>query len=220
MRLNFVKNIQLDIQNWQNAINAQGYGVDWEKYIPDVLSVECVKTNKCLADYLNQHYYNTGLIDSYIEKIRDRINIQEIQEDLERLMDYKFPDNIEINVFITTFNRAPYNTKDNSFYLRYRGDENDIGKSITNIYHELMHFLFHWNYWEECQSARLKENQIHDIKESFTVLLNPILAKRNLPVDKGYKIHQGLREKITELQQKNKDLKHILEKIIKELENN
>jgi len=216
MKLNFVKNIQLDVQNWQNAINAQGYGVDWEKYIPTDLSIECIKIKNCIADYLNKHYYNAGLIDSYIGKIRNRINTQEIQEDLERLMDCKFPDNIEINVFITTFNRAPYNTKDNSFYLRYRGDENDIGKSITNIYHELMHFLFHWNYWEECQSAGLKENQIHDIKESFTVFLNSILIKRNLPIDKGYKIHQDLRKKIAELQKGNENFRHILEKIIKE----
>ncbi len=220
MKLNFIKDIKKDAHNWQNAVLMQSYGVDWNKYVPVDLPIECVKKDKCLTDYLNQHYYDAGLIDIYIEKIKNKINIQEVQDDLERLMDCKFSENIEINVFITTFNRAPYNTKNNSFYLRYRGDENDIGKSITNIYHELMHFLFHWNYWEERQSFRLEENKIHDIKESLTILLNPILIKRNLPIDKGYKIHQDLRRKITELQQENKSFRYILKGIIKELENN
>ncbi len=214
MKLNFIKNIDFDIENWQRSIEIRSYGVDWNKYIPTDLSIKCVKTRECLIDYLKKHYYDR-LIDAYLEKLKNKINISEIQSDLEFLMNKKFPDKIEINIFITTFIRAPYNVGNNYFYVRYYSDKDGVKKSIMNIYHELMHFLFHWNYWQKCQYSGLKENQIHDIKESFTVLLNSVLAKRNLPLDKGYKDHQRLRDRIIKLWQKNRDFKFVLKEIIK-----
>lgn len=216
MKLEFIKNIKKDVQNWQNAVEAQGYGVDWAKYIPNNLSVKCIKTNGCLTKYLKNHYYGAGLIDIYLKKLKKEIDILEIQKDLEFLMNQKFSDKVKISIFITTFQRCPYNIKENFFYIRYRDDEN-FKQSITNIYHELMHFLFHWNYWQKCQYAGLNENQIHNIKESFTALLNPILIKKNFPIDKGYKIHQELRNKILKFWQESNDFEIILERIIKEI---
>lgn len=216
MKLEFIKDIKKDVQNWQNAVEAHGYGVDWVKYIPNDLSIECIKTNDCLINYLKNNYYDTGLIDAYLKKFKKEVDILEIQKDLEFLMNQKFPDEIKIRVFITTFQRCPYNTKEKLFYIQYRAGEN-LKKSITNIYHELMHFLFHWHYWGKCQRVGLKENQIHDIKESFTALLNPILIKRNLSIDKGYKMHQELRNKILKFWQDNNDFEIVLEKIIKEI---
>lgn len=215
MKLNFIKNIQLDIKNWQNAVEAQGYGVDWAKYIPPDLSIECVKNNECLTNYLKNKYYNSGDIDLYIEKLKKDVDSSEIQNDLEFLMNQKFPDKIKISVFITTFQRCPYNIKENFFYLRYRIDDENFKKSTTNIYHELMHFLFHRYYWQRCRNTELKEDEIHNIKESFTVLLNSILIKRNLPIDRGYKVHQKLREEILKFWQENNDFEFVLEKIIK-----
>jgi len=57
--------------------------------------------------------------------------------------------------------------------------ENNIKKAASGIYHELMHFLFHQNYWKFCQKERLKENKIHILKESLTILLNEILEKKD-----------------------------------------
>lgn len=214
MRLNFIKNIQLDIKNWQNAVSVKSHGVNWAKYIPPDLSIECVKNNECLTNYLKNKYYNSGDIDLYIEKLKKGVDILEIQNDLEFLMNKKFPEKIEINVLITTFQRCPYNTKEIFFYITYKSDSEYFKKSITTIYHELMHFLFHWHYWQKCRNAGLKENKIDDIKEAFTILLNSILEKRNLPIDKGYKIHQDLRKKIMNLWQKKKDFEFVLEKVI------
>lgn len=214
MQLNFIKNIQLDTKNWQNGVLAKSHGVNWAKYIPPDLSIECVKNDKCLTNYLKNKFYNSCDIDLYIEKFKKVIDILEIQNDLEFLMNKKFPEKIEINVLITTFQRCPYNIKDNFFYLRYQAAEEDFKKSITTIYHELMHFLFHWHYWQKCRNAGLKENKIDDIKEAFTILLNSILEKRNLPIDKGYKIHQDLRGKIMGFWKQKNDFEFVLEKVI------
>lgn len=219
MKLNFIKNFQLDVENWQKALILQSYHTNWKDYIPVDLPIECVKNNKCLTDYLKRNYYDSGKIDLYIENLKNNINAFEIQKDLETLEKRVFPAGITINVFITTFVRAPYNTKDNFFYLRYRTGEEYFKKSITSIYHELMHFLFHWNYWQQCQLFGLKENQIHDIKESFTVLLNPILEKRNLPLDVGYKTHFNLREKIMEFWKQKNDFEFVLNETIKIIKN-
>ncbi len=214
MQLNFIKNLQLDIKNWQKAIMTQSYNVDWKKYIPSDVSIECVKNNECFINYLQNKYYNSGEIDLYVEKLKNKVNALEIQSDLEFLMNRKFADNTRINIFITTFNRLPYDIEGNFFYLYYYSINDGLKKLTVNIYHELMHFLFHWNYWQKCQSAGLKENQIHEIKEALTVLLNPILEKRNLPLDKGYKIHTDLREKIMKFWQQKNDFEFVLEKII------
>lgn len=214
MQLNFIKDIQLDVKNWQNAIKAESYSIDWKKYIPTDLSVDCIQIDKCLTDYLNNYYYNNGLIDAYLKRLKNEVNILEIQNDLEFLVKRKFPNKIGINVLITTFQRCPYNTKDIFFYIRYRANKEAFDKSITNIYHELMHFLFHWNYWQKCQSAGLKENQIHNIKEAFTILLNPILVRKNLPLDKGYEVNFNLRDEIMEFWRQNNDFEFVLNKVI------
>jgi hypothetical protein len=67
------------------------------------------------------------------------------------------------------------------------------------FYHELMHFIFHEYFWWICRKVGLSEPQIHDLKESMTVLLNPILERHGLPLDKGYPKHQALRAKLKEL---------------------
>jgi hypothetical protein len=77
-----------------------------------------------------------------------------------------------------------------------------------------MHFLFHIHYWETCKKAGLSENQIHDIKESFTVLLNPILKRRGLPLDFGYPNHQEFRVSLEKLWNKGENFEIFLKKVL------
>jgi len=215
MKLKFIQNIKKDVRNWQEAIIAESYGLKWKDYIPDALSIGCIKNEKCITDYLKNKYYNSGEIILYIKALQNKLNTSEIKKDLEFLVGKKFPNKI-ISVFITTFPRSPYSVANNFFYLRYRSQEKGIEKSITNIYHELMHFLFHWHYWNKCISYGLDDKQIHILKESLTVLLNPILKKRKLPLDKGYKDHQLLRKRIVRFWQEKQDFNFVLERIIED----
>ena len=214
MRLKLIQNIKKDVQNWQNGITIKSYGLKWKDYIPSDLSIDCVHDEKCITDYLKNRYYNSGEIDLYIKALQKKLNIPEIKKDLESLVRKKFPNKI-INIFITTFSRAPYSVVDNYFYLRYRPQKKDLKKSETNIYHELMHFLFHKYYWDTCKDAGLNNEKIHILKESLTALLNPILKQRKLPLDVGYSAHQELRAKLEKLRRKENNFNKFIEKAIK-----
>ena len=173
LNLKIKYNLEKDIQNWQNSLNKESYNVNWNKFLPSDISLKCTNDNECLKKYLEINY-PINKISEFINSINKLINPQEIQNDLENLLNAKFKTN-DFKVFITTFHRAPYNIEGNYFYLIYR--ENNINKAVGGIYHELMHFLFHQNYWDYCKNKGLDDTKIHILKESFTVLLNENLKK-------------------------------------------
>lgn len=214
MKLKLIQDIKKDVQNWEGAIMAESYGLKWRNYIPSDLSINCIKDRKRITDYLKYRYYNSGEITLYIKALQNKLNTLKIKEDLEFLVGKKFSNKI-IRIFITTFPRAPYSIVNNFFYLRYRPQEKGIEKAMTNIYHELMHFLFHGYYWEPCEKAGLNNKKIHILKESLTVLLNSILKQRKLPLDIGYSVHQKLRTQLEKLWKKEKNFEKFLEKAIK-----
>ena len=195
MKLNFSINIEKDTDNWHGSIDYQAYGVNFGGFQPKGIAVEKMKDHDYLRGYLEEKYYAAGKIAEFKTWLEEHVNTAEIKNDLERLMGKKFGDEA-IEVFITVFGRGMYYVPGNFFFLNYC--HRDPMKSIPRIYHELMHFLFHRYYWEECQKAGLSEPQIHDLKESLTVLLNPILEKRGLSafLDQGYPKHQELRAKL------------------------
>lgn len=202
-----------DIQNWQNSLNKESYNVNWNKFLPNNISPECLNDNKYLSKYLKENY-PLNKITNFINSINKLINPKKIQNDLENLLNTQFKI-ANFKIFITTFHRAPYNIDKNYFYLIYK--ENNINKAISGIYHELMHFLFHQNYWDYCKKKGLNDIKIHLLKESFTVLINEILIKRELPLDKGYASHQELREKIKNYHKNSNSFKELLRKIVNEL---
>jgi hypothetical protein len=211
MELQFIENIERDIRNWQKSVAANSYGVDWKKFLPEDISIENVRDNEYLKNYLERKYYQPGKVSEFKDWLEQNVSSSQIQADLEILMDKKFPPG-NIKVFITTFHRAPYNVKRSFFYLIWRDSKK--GKEITGIYHELMHFLFHIYYWDMCKKAGLSDTQIHILKESSTVLLNPILEKRGLPIDSGYAKHQEIRAKLKKLWDKENNFESSLLKAI------
>jgi len=214
MKLEFIEDIKNDIANWRNSIIANSYGVDWKKFLPEDISIKNVRDNEYLKNYLKRKFYQSGKIPEFKDWLEQNVNFSQTQTDLETLMGKKFPPE-NIKVFITTFQRAPYNVKQNFFYLILIWCESKRKKSITGIYHELMHFLFHIYYWDICRKAGLSDIQIHILKESSTVLLNPILKKRGLPIDSGYTKHQRIRAKLKKIWDKEKNFELFLKKVLK-----
>lgn len=213
LNLKIEYNLEKDVQNWKESLNKESYSVSWNKFLPDDISLECVNNNECLSKYLKENY-SLDKINKFIDLLNKLINPQEIQNDLENLLNAKFTTN-DFKIFITTFHRAPYNIEKNYFYLIYR--ESNTKRAVSGIYHELMHFLFHQNYWDYCKNSGLNDTKIHILKESLTVLLNEILEKRGLPLDKGYSAHQKIREKIKNCKKDSNDFKKLLTNIINEV---
>ena len=212
MKLQFIEDIGRDIKNWQNSVVANSYGVNWKKFLPKDISVNNVYDNKYLRNYLEEKFYQSGRVSEFKTWIERNINSSYLQKDLEALMGKKIPYR-SVKVFITTFHRAPYNIEKGFFYLILRDFNKE--KAITNIYHELMHFLFHIYYWNMCKKANLSDAQVHILKESSTILLNPILKKRRLPIDIGYAKQQKIRAKLKKLRDEEKSFESFLKRAIK-----
>jgi len=211
MKINFIKDIEVDIGNWQQSLSANSYGMDWSKMLPKDISLDQAKNIEYLRRYLEEKYYNSGKIDDFKNWLETNSNQEQIKTDLEFLVGRSFPFEV-VDVKITSFWRAPYDAINGSLFMIFRnsGREN----SITNLYHEIMHFFFHRYYWEECKNSGLSEARIHDLKEACTVLLNPILEKRELPLDKGYPAHQELRSKLVEIWQEENNFDLFLKRVL------
>lgn len=217
MKFVFYDDIDRDVANWQRSLGMQDnydYVGDFKgKYFPKDIPIEKAKDKEYLRNYLAEKFYSNDKVVIFKEWLEMNVNVSEIHADLETLMKQKFLVE-DFSVYITVFGLGNYSTKENLFYVIYRSPERDRKERISAIYHELMHFLFHWHYWEECKAAGLSEQEIHNLKESLTVLLNPILEKRGLPPDGGYPVHEELRKQWTSLYEKNPDFPAFLENAI------
>lgn len=199
MILKFIEDINQDVKNWQSSLaRHSNYVTDPIKYLPKDIVQEKLNDAEYLKQYLSKKFYESGKVSKFRDWLIKNANSLEIQNDLEGLMGRKFKIE-EIKAYITIFGLGRYNVELNLFYIIYKNSEQEREIRISNIYHELMHFLFHIYFWEKCQKAGLSEPQIHNLKESLTILLNPILKKRGLPMDNGYLKHQKLRVELKEL---------------------
>lgn len=211
MQLFFSEDLKRDIWNWQDAIKKESYGMQWRQFLPSSITVEKVADDIFLRNYLENEFYKSGQVNDFKEWLTDHVVADQIEKDLASLMQVQFLFE-KITAYITTFRRAPYDVPGNSFFLMRRTYKREI--SATSIYHELMHFLFHWHYWNQCRDAGLCDQEIHSFKESLTVLLNPTLEKRGLPLDEGYPMHQEFRKKWTSLYEEYPDFPVFFEKAL------
>lgn len=86
--------------------------------------------------------------------------------------------------------------------------------AIDTATHELMHFMFHKYYDQVCKEKGLSENQMWDVKESFTVLLNLEFDNFRFQQDGGYAPHAKIREVIKESWLKDHDFNKALDRAI------
>lgn len=211
MNLLFGEDIDHDIWNWQDAVSKGNYGIQWKQFLPPSIAIGEVANNIFLRNYLEKEFYMSGMVSDFREWLKDHVVTNTIKEDLIALMRKPFLSQ-KITAYITTFHRAPYDIPENLFFLIRRTYKRE--ESITAIYHELMHFLFHWHYWGQCKAMGLSDQNIHNFKESITVLLNQILVKRDLPLDKGYPMHEKLRKQWISLYEENSNFPIFLEKAL------
>lgn len=211
MKLLFREDIDRDIWNWQDAISKESYGIQWKQFLPPSITADQVADKVFLKHYLEKEFYASGQVSAFKLWLEDHTDARRIEEDLTALMQGPFLSQ-NIVVYVTTFHRAPYDVPESSFFLIRRTNKREL--SVTAIYHELMHFLFHWHYWGKCEKKGLSEQEIHDFKESLTVLLDPILEKRGLPPDGGYPMHKGLRKQWTLLYEEDSNFPIFIEKAL------
>ncbi len=215
MKIEFIEDVSRDVENWQKSLTSRSnYVSDPSKRIPEDVDKERLGDAEYLKQYLFDNFYQTGKVASFKNWLIANTNSAEIQGDIEDLMQRKFK-TADITAYITVFGLGRYEPANNVFFVIFTRLEERYKIKISNIYHELMHFLVHEYFWEECKASGLSEAQTHDLKESLTVLLNPILEKRGLPLDEGYPKHQELRAKLKALwEEKNWKFEDFLKKVL------
>lgn len=119
------------------------------------------------------------------------------------------------NCYFTTGLMCPYNEKENWFMVSMW---HSIPISITIICHELLHLQFLYYYRKYLIKKGLKKEQIEDLKEAMTVLLNgKEFEEIILCDDSGYPKHQKLRIKLQKIWAKEKNFQKFLDKAISEV---
>ena len=178
-KITIIKNIETDASNRYESINTRNYRSDWlSKARPeDMPIVEQIKGKTredaydILLPYLEEKYKKNNIeISQKINEAQEKLdkNKDIIFEKMERLTKHKI-DYDEIKLFLTTFDRCPYNREKG--YIRFAVSANKSW--ILNIFtHELLHFQFHKYYSNHPKVALLNTQQFDTIKESLTFLLN------------------------------------------------
>lgn len=82
--------------------------------------------------------------------------------------------------------------------------------AIDTATHELMHFMFHKYFDSVCIENGLSKNQMWDVKEAFTILLNSEFSGFRFQADQGYSPHAQLREIIQKVWQENHNFSETL----------
>ena len=118
----------------------------------------------------------------------------------------------KFSCYFTTGLMCPYNEKENWFMVSMW---HSIPFSITTICHEIMHLHFLNYYKAYLKKKGLKNDQIEDLKEALTFLLNePEFESIILSQDSGYPEHQKLREKLKDIWSKNKNFQNLVDEAI------
>lgn len=154
---------------------------------------------------------NSGMIEIFVESLQkswNKIN-NEFFKRLEKITKRKFKFE-NVNAYITTVMRCPYNYNEPSFMVSFF---KDLLSALSVCGHELIHIQFHNTYWDKVEKEIGKEKTA-DLKEALTVLLNLEFKDLWFVEDRGYDTHKNLRNFIVEEWKKEKDFEKLLERCI------
>lgn len=226
-KINFKYNIKKDAWSWVLIAKSKNtmFGSNWKEqveHIPDNLLSKILKTSFKKAQKIVEKHLNEHPQKDYRELIikKELICLNNIWRKIEK--DFfktlarvtKKPVYKEsFDCFLTTGFMCPYEEKESWFMVSIW---HNLPASMTTICHELLHLQFLYHYKSYLKKKGLNNEQIEDLKESLTFLLNePEFKKFILIPDQGYPSHQTLRKKLKEIWQKEENLSSFLDKAIK-----
>lgn len=215
-------NIEKDCYNWWTASQRSSHGVQWIKYLPKELRDKLIGT-----DYKKAK----RLIILFLEKLyrRERNDLSKYASELSQFLD-GHEDRVIKGIeritekpiyrktfigYITTFPKGPYNTKKGEIGFIYK---KSLEWQLTAFIHELLHMQFE-TYYKKSLDALLTKKQFQYLKESMTIIINDEFKDIITQPDKGYPIHQKLREKLEKIWYKRKNFQEFLDKAIKIIKN-
>ena len=229
-KVTFKYNIKKDAWSWvliAKNKNHNSFGLNWREqvvHIPDELLTKILKLDFPKAQDVTEKYLKIHAKREYREVvIKENLSaIRNVWGKTERRF-FNTLSNItqlpiytkKFGCFLTTGFMCPYSQKENWFMISMW---HSLPFSITTICHELLHLQFLHYYKNYLKKKGLGNQQIEDLKEALTFLLNEEEFKEIILVeDRGYPSHQKLRSRLKKIWQDDKIFNSFLEKAIKVL---
>lgn len=216
------RDVEKEAKNYWRIANYTFYELDMSKKIPE----------NFLKKIKNIKYPNVkNLIKKEIKKNKKKYpgNFNWLKSDflpylpkrekqiisrLDQIHNKKFPAKF-VKLYFTSIGLGYYGKEKEGFWINISGSYKDKDSLVELIIHELMHLYFGIYYRKICFKEGLTLQETEDIKEAFTALINEEFKGIIRTKDKGYKIHEKLRENILKQWKKSKDFKKILLSTIK-----
>lgn len=227
-KINFNYNLKKDAWSWVLIAKDKNlWGLNWRDqiaHISDDLLKKIKGTNFSHAQKIVEEYIQKDVRKKYKNKLMFsemqilgkswKIVEKKYFKILSKIMQKPiFAD--KFSCYFTTGLMCPYNEKENWFMVSMW---HSIPFSITTICHEVMHLQFLHHYKKYLKKRGLKNEQIEDLKEALTFLLNEKeFSDIILCYDKGCPEHQKLRKKLQKNWAKEKDFQKFLDKAILEV---
>jgi hypothetical protein len=210
--ITFVIDKDLDIKNHLIALKAykrnkdRGFTQNREESSENLLKLasdEDIKTEieKSIEPYYKRKEKLLSLTDD-INKEWIKIE-KDVIHKLEVIHKFSFP-HTSIKGVLSSANRFGYNQNESWFATNMRANKYICIDVAT---HELMHFMFHKYYDQVCVKKGLDKNQMWDVKEAFSVLLNVEFDQFRFQSDTGKNspLHLMLRKVIQKSWEENHD---------------
>lgn len=201
--------IQKDAWNWWHACNHVSYSVDWKQRIDqsiweNIHGKSQEQAFKFLLPYLKNNYIKQHNQLELYQKQASLIikqNANRACRWLEKITEQPLACQ-DITLYLTTFPRCPYNYEKGYIWTCAIWPAKQV---MDTLLHELLHFQFYAYFKNRESVKKLSAAQAEDLKEALTVILNYEFREYLAQSDKGYSVHQKLRQKLASFWQKNKD---------------
>lgn len=222
-KANFSYDLKKDAWSWVVIAKSKDlWGLNWKyqvAHIPDDLLVKIKKNNFAQAQKIVEKHIKENPRAKYKNLV-----VREERQALEkawRSVEKKYFDALakitqrpifteNFGCYFTTGVMCPYSEKENWFMASMW---RSIPASITTICHEVMHLQFLHYYRDHLKEKGLKKNQIENLKEALTFLLNEReFDEIILCDDNGYPEHQKLRKKLRKIWRKDRNFEKLLKK--------
>jgi len=225
IKLNFDYNLKKDAWSWVLiAKDKDMWGLNWRDQIaqiPDELLEKIEKVSFSSAQKIVENYIAKDSKKEYKDNIMN-LEMQALEKSW-RTVEKKYFKILSVitkqpiftekfSCYFTTGLMCPYNEKEDWLMVSMW---HSTPFSITTICHEIMHLQFLKYYKKYLKKKGLKNDQIEDLKEALTFLLNETeFEDIILSQDNGYPEHQKLRKKLKNIWSKNKNFQNLIDEAI------
>jgi len=207
IKLKFIIDEKKDYYVWLSFFrNSNTFGED--NYKDNKKIFELMKKTHYFPEIfpiIKNKYYTKKQVNRFNVDFKKEIiiNMPTIIKQLEEIHKKPFPKKIKsVHFYFTSFSRSPYNIKENLFYMFVNRTILPNKKEYVELVnHELMHLFFHYYFEKKFIKKKISKEDINDIKEALTILIN----------DKGYEKHKTLRKEILKEWKKQKDFNKLID---------